>query len=1347
MPNTNASTNSISISPEQVFLSFKKAVIDRFQITAANRLCNYHDYLKIPKDSNIRHGDEANAVDQQFTRYTLEWLGFKPSDWDYNSPQRNTGQKLNRPDYKVRGSIGIAFIVEDKNSTIDFDDKEHLEQMRRYCLGTAGYAIWCNIRRILAVRFLPSNTLKHEILVDISVESLFGSQQPLSSEKDIQTTNLALFFLLFGKDRFTKFTTLAQKIGIDEQTFEGRATPVDTREATDNFINDSRQALSHLKLAAVAQIQEAVIRRKNIIQGEEALRQEWLEAAEDLKRRINYSLISDPVIAAITNLTPRLGELKSEEIHNIKEVIKEALGQAKFSATLLPTFENWLEQALRINSALLAQRFEVTEPFKIVEAYQIWSERQSDREDIKLEIFAEQVAYVFFVRLLLIRVLEDKRILYPRLASDGGFLEWSQYIKRHFEELDGIGVLNENFCNILSRKASYYYLHFFQQAVFDWFYPDDYLLIETLEFLCRYNFQNINSDIIGFTYEAYIDRNARDRKGHFLTRHDVVEYILDLLAYRGPQIIGRHILDPACGSGSFLVHAARRYRRALVTFFCNQQNLPDNEESLQSDTELRREFAIRYLHDLTTYFFGMEINPFACYLAEMNLLIQALNDLFILQQSADMQPIERFRIYNTDSLNLPHEILSLSGLNGDLNRISIPDRLSNRLADEAYPIKARLVGYAEGFSYIVSNPPYVSSKQEDFDTKRFREAEFYKLALSGDMNLYLLFLRLGLHYLADFGHLIYIVPLTIFGDKSASAIRKLFTTPPFSPSVAIRFYRGDILFSEVDQAVAIVRVDHSFPNSSILISGGNTIQDARSTQFKMPVEDVIEAVPQDAIWQGAWLVAQSQESWDIWQYVKEISNNLATQLSDLLDTAFDRKQGDVNATHLNPLRIGVNEGNFAAGDVAIYKGEDVKPYAPLPHSPSVWAKPHLTNADKKLSNETKHASQILEKLKKISNNEKGIVLRAVARLNTRERLIATWFDRDKGKPIAFTHKLWRMILKDNISEEYGKALLTLINSSVIIYLFNLFSTNNDISKESLGRIPIPDPQNMPVALLANLAESILSERAILEGFVEKYEAKLPKLDDGNVYIPPSVFLTTTHVPKLSMSALVGRSEVKNSGPVKWQIRTLNSRNMITCTLDPTIPNATAFTKIIEMFLNEPGRNESTWSQAQSWQLPDTDAATSWLKLYQSTNEQAQASWNKYISLLLGTDKVVADWYGFDASQQLAINNGLPWARRQRTVIYQNSSEASLNADEISLSDNNRTPVESSQIYAIGHDTTSLTLEVEFLTGEVWQYDAVPLETYQNFEAAPSKGKFYLQEIKGKYASRKLSEPTLNDTAK
>ena len=239
------------------------------------------------------------------------------------------------------------------------------------------------------------------------------------------------------------------------------------------------------------------------------------------------------------------------------------------------------------------------------------------------------------------------------------------------------------------------------------------------------------------------------------------------------------------------------------------------------------------------------------------------------------------------------------------------------------------------------------------------------------------------------GRMTYIIPLTIFGDKSARAARKLLKTPPFSPSVAVRFYRGNVLFPGVDQAVAIIRVNHSSPISTMKVSGGNTIQEARADEFTVSPADVTEAVPQNHIWQGNWLVAQSQQSWLIWQHVKQVNSNMTTSMEGLLDTAFDRKQGDINATIVNPLCVRTRTGSFSHGDVAIYKGEDIRAFAPLPYLPSDWANPVLTDDKKQLSREESRTSQVLEQLKHLSDSERGIALREVARLNTREHLLAT----------------------------------------------------------------------------------------------------------------------------------------------------------------------------------------------------------------------------------------------------------------------------------------------------------------------------------------------------------------------
>ncbi|MTJ56012.1 KTSC domain-containing protein [Anabaena sp. UHCC 0253] len=60
------------------------------------------------------------------------------------------------------------------------------------------------------------------------------------------------------------------------------------------------------------------------------------------------------------------------------------------------------------------------------------------------------------------------------------------------------------------------------------------------------------------------------------------------------------------------------------------------------------------------------------------------------------------------------------------------------------------------------------------------------------------------------------------------------------------------------------------------------------------------------------------------------------------------------------------------------------------------------------------------------------------------------------------------------------------------------------------------------------------------------------------------------------------------------------------------------------------------------------------------------------------------------------------------------------------------PVNSSIAYAIGYDADSQILQVEFQSGEVYQYFDVEAETWEDFHSADSIGEFFNQEIKGNY---------------
>ncbi len=150
------------------------------------------------------------------------------------------------------------------------------------------------------------------------------------------------------------------------------------------------------------------------------------------------------------------------------------------------------------------------------------------------------------------------------------------------------------------------------------------------------------------------------------------------------------MIDLAGGSGSFLVHAARRL---INTYRTKTGNIPIGSVPL-------------IIQQVKNSLFCMDINPFACYLAETNLLIQVIDLLKQVKETGNLREctIDRFNVYNTDSLLLPQSE-------------NIRSTLLNPLLDQELStvsqIKNRTEKFADGFDFVVGNPPYVRAEEPD----------------------------------------------------------------------------------------------------------------------------------------------------------------------------------------------------------------------------------------------------------------------------------------------------------------------------------------------------------------------------------------------------------------------------------------------------------------------------------------------------------------------------------------------------------------------------------------------------------------------------------------------------------
>jgi KTSC domain len=64
---------------------------------------------------------------------------------------------------------------------------------------------------------------------------------------------------------------------------------------------------------------------------------------------------------------------------------------------------------------------------------------------------------------------------------------------------------------------------------------------------------------------------------------------------------------------------------------------------------------------------------------------------------------------------------------------------------------------------------------------------------------------------------------------------------------------------------------------------------------------------------------------------------------------------------------------------------------------------------------------------------------------------------------------------------------------------------------------------------------------------------------------------------------------------------------------------------------------------------------------------------------------------------------------------------------------NRIRVASSNLYSIGYDPLSLTLEIQFRSGDVYRYFRVPVGVHERLMSASSKGSYFAQVIRDTYS--------------
>ncbi|KAB1193368.1 N-6 DNA methylase [Haloferax sp. MBLA0076] len=593
----------------------------------------------------------------------------------------------------------IRFFDEDRNPVIivegkrrDVEVEEGIEQVFRYASGTP------------YVRFLVSTNIDNLLLYERCPKS--------------------------HPDAITHYGISARKIA--EVPFEGIANRASGQAIANELTLDERQAILQLKRLRKSEITHEdrysefdIVNRQDVDtdEGFDNLLQTLATCLEDYF--IPYTL------AAFDHYEERYQEFERER-QDLEAQIKRLKDSGHDDSEIAD-----LESQL----ADLRDEYEIYEQFN--SDYETWvrlSNRQDTDYDENKEVFCRESVYVQLNKILLIRIAEDKDLT-NRMISNGGvddyFAFWNdytRYVSRNYVDL----------FELASEELGEIYDHLYTRRIFDWELRDDpdldNVIQRTLWHLNHFDFSDVDRDVLGHLYQEHLPPEERKALGEFYTPTAVVDLILDSVGYTSDKQLEKEeydLLDPACGSGTFLVRAAKRLLDRL-----DQKGVPPRDA-----IEIVRE----RLH-------GFDLNPFATHIAEMNLLFQVIDLYREVKEEDPEYTLDRFHIYQTDSLRRENQE-SLTALHS--SAVQRRYREERRQANE---MKTR-----KDYGFVVGNPPYVRIQNIPKGPARDDYDEFHSAHYNYD--LYILFIERAGDWLAEGGELGFITSNKFIRNRYGEKIR------------------------------------------------------------------------------------------------------------------------------------------------------------------------------------------------------------------------------------------------------------------------------------------------------------------------------------------------------------------------------------------------------------------------------------------------------------------------------------------------------------------------------------------------------------------------------------------------
>jgi len=620
---------------------------------------------------------------------------------------------------------------------------------------------------------------------------------------------------------------------------------------------------------------------------------------------------------------------------------------------------------------------------------------------------------------------------------------------------------------------------------------DDKLLRDLLKGLyypeSPYEFTVLSSDILGQVYEQFLGKVIRLTEGHHAIVEDkpevkkaggvyytptyIVDYIVKqtvgkLLEGKTPKQVSKfHILDPACGSGSFLINAYQFlldwHHNWYLAHKPERWTKGRNPVLAQTTAGWKLTVSERK-RILLDNIYGVDIDPQAVEVTKLSLLLKVLEGL----SEQTIQPF--LRLFQQRALpDLGNNIKCGNSLigpeafrQGQLSLLRDEDKYRINIFDwsREFPEIIR-VG---GFDVIIGNPPYVriQTMKEWAPTEVELYKTLYRSASSGNYDIYVVFVEKALSLLNKSGRMGFILPHKFFNAHYGEALRKIISRGKHLSHVV---HFGDKqVFKGASTYTCLLFLDKAGVSECCFVKVEDLITwraESLGVEGKIPAKDITAADWNFMVGPGAGIFDRLRK-WPVKMadIADRIAQGIRTSANEVYVLDFVRQKKTVISAHSKILNRDVKLERKAVS--LFLQGREIKSYHILPSGKIVIIPYTMQNGRATLIPEVEIQKSFpllydyfIENKEYLAGRERGrmhgqnwyayIYPKNLDLMQSPKILVPDIADRasfalDEGGDYAFTSG-YGIILRPDVKES-PKYIIALLNSSLLDFYLKGIST-------------------------------------------------------------------------------------------------------------------------------------------------------------------------------------------------------------------------------------------------------------------------------------------------------------------